>query len=120
MTKMLEAAARRVANAPSYRSPDERRVKGKALRDAVPRVSHAGWKAARATKNRRNAIGILLASNRGRIPELIPIRFGRMSSSPFAFYRGAPAVMAADLATIAASSARCEKAGLRRSSSPNR
>ena len=43
---------------------------------------------------------ILNESNKGRVPDLIPIRFGRMMQSPFAFYRGSAAVMAADLATM--------------------
>ena len=78
----------------------ERRAQGKALRDAVPRESHAGWK---ARKDRRDPIDLLVESNEGRVPELIPIRFGRMMQSPFTFYRGSAAVMAADLATTAQS-----------------
>ena len=50
-------------------------------------------------------------SNEGRIPELIPIRFGRMSQSPFAFYRGSAAVMAADLASTAMSGLRVQACG---------
>ena len=76
-------------------SPDQRRAKGKALRERVPREKHAGWK---APKNRRDPVEILIESNRGRIEDLVPIRFGRMLQSPFAFYRGAAAIMAADLA----------------------
>jgi hypothetical protein len=79
-----------------YRSPDERRAEGKAIRERVPRESQAGWKPA---EGRRDPVKILLASNEGRIPSLVPIRFGRMMQSPFAFYRGAAAIMAADLAT---------------------
>ncbi len=77
-------------------SPEERRVKGKALRRHVHRASHAGWE---APKNRRDPVEILLESNEGRILDLIPIRFGRMMQSPFAFYRGGAAIMAADLAS---------------------
>jgi len=80
----------------AYLQPDERRAQGKALRDSVPRDSHGLWK---TPKNRRNMIDILNTSNVGRQPDLIPIRFGRMMQSPFAFYRGSAAVMAADLAT---------------------
>ena len=76
-------------------SPDQRRAKGKALRERVPREKHGGWKAPR---NRRDPVEILIESNRGRIEELVPIRFGRMMQSPFAFYRGGAAIMAADLA----------------------
>jgi hypothetical protein len=71
-------------NDSAYLQPDERRAQGKALRDSVPRDSHGLWK---APKNRRNLIDILNASNAGRQPDLIPIRFGRMMQSPFAFYR---------------------------------
>ena len=78
----------------------ERRAQGKALREAVPRALHAGWK---APKNRRDPIDLLVESNEGRMAELIPIRFGRMMQSPFTFYRGSAAIMAADLATTAQS-----------------
>jgi uncharacterized protein (DUF2252 family) len=79
-----------------YLTEEERRTAGKALRDTTPRAAHGGWK---ASQDRRDPIEVLNESNDGRIPELIPIRFGRMAQSPFAFYRGAAAVMAADLAT---------------------
>ncbi|MGU5651859.1 DUF2252 domain-containing protein [Aeromonas allosaccharophila] len=75
-------------------SPDQRRAQGKALRDKVPRSTHAGWT---SPADRRDPIDILIESNRGRVPELIPIRFGRMLESPFAFFRGSAAIMAADL-----------------------
>ena len=77
-----------------YRTVAERRAEGKALRDDVPREAHGGWK---PPKDRRNPVEILLASNEGRLPELVPIRHGRMVSSPFAFFRGSAALMAADL-----------------------
>jgi uncharacterized protein (DUF2252 family) len=79
-----------------YLSADERRAAGKALRERVARGSHAGWKVQKA---RRDPVDLLVATNEGRIPALVPIRFGRMMQSPFAFYRGAAAIMAADLAT---------------------
>ena len=78
-----------------YRPADERRAEGKALRDTVPRHEHAGWKPARG---RRNPVELLLKTNAGRIPALVPIRHGRMVGSPFAFFRGSAALMAADLA----------------------
>ena len=92
----------------AYISADERRLAGKALRDATPRAAHGGWK---PPKDRRDPIELLGESNEGRIPELIPIRFGRMSQSPFAFYRGAAAVMAADLASTPASGPRVQACG---------
>jgi uncharacterized protein (DUF2252 family) len=74
---------------------EERRARGKALRDTVPRKVQAIWEAPRG---RPDPVTLLKRSNLGRIPELIPIRYGRMMSSPFAFFRGSAALMAADLA----------------------
>jgi uncharacterized protein (DUF2252 family) len=74
---------------------EERKAAGEALRDKCPRRSHATW---RAPRNRRDPVELLIQSNKGRIPNLIPIRYGRMMQSPLAFYRGAAAIMAADLA----------------------
>src|SRR5262249_32902939 len=68
---------------------------GKALRDKVPRQDHGGWE---AFKGRSDPVDLLIESNKGRLPQLIPIRFGRMAQSPFAFFRGSAAIMAADLA----------------------
>src|SRR5271166_1609203 len=81
-----------VAHTPS---PDERVQVGKALRDRVPRAQHRTWK----KENRPDPIDILHAADADRLPDLVPIRYGRMLQSPFAFYRGAAGVMAADLAT---------------------
>ena len=68
---------------------------GRALRRAVPRSSHATWEPA----GRRSPLALLAESDRRRLPDLVPIRHARMAASPFAFLRGAPAVMAHDLAT---------------------
>ncbi|HEX9114426.1 MAG TPA: DUF2252 family protein, partial [Anaerolineae bacterium] len=76
-------------------APDERTALGKAARARVPRESHAGWQ---APAGRPDPVEVLEAQARDRIPELIPIRYGRMLASPFAFYRGAAAIMAGDLA----------------------
>jgi len=104
-----KAAARKVRPIPGGLVPlEERRAKGKALRDIVPRASQAGWK---APKDRRDPVNLLLATNEGRIPALIPIRMGRMSSSPFAFFRGSAALMAADLATTPTSGLRVQACG---------
>jgi uncharacterized protein (DUF2252 family) len=92
----------------SYLTADERGAKGRALRDAVPRALHAGWK---ISGRRRDPVELLSESNEGRMLELIPIRFGRMSASPFAFYRGAAALMAADLATTPTSGIRVQTCG---------
>ena len=105
--KRKTATGARSADTPYLRA-DERRAKGKALRESVPRTSHAGWK---SPAGRRDPVELLAKSNAGRIAELIPIRFGRMSASPFAFYRGAAALMAADLATTPTSGLRVQACG---------
>jgi hypothetical protein len=61
-----------------YRTAAERRADGKALRDTVPRQEYGGWK---PPKDRRDPVAIVLASNEGRMPDLIPIRHGRMQSA---------------------------------------
>ena len=76
-------------------SPDERAELGRALRDRVSRAQHGAWK---KTEDRPDPIDILQASDANRLPELVPIRYGRMLQSPFAFFRGSAGVMAADLA----------------------
>ena len=73
----------------------ERYAAGKALRQRVAREQHGEWKPGR---NRRDPVGLVIESSKGRIPELIPIRYGRMMVSPFTFYRGTANIMAADLA----------------------
>ncbi|WP_243147375.1 DUF2252 family protein [Scytonema sp. UIC 10036] len=80
---------------PNYISPTERQAAGKALRDRVPRSSHSEWK---VPTNRPDPIALLKISSKGRLPNLIPIRYYRMSKSPFAFLRGSAIVMASDLA----------------------
>ena len=74
----------------------ERLVQGKFIRNVVSRKDHAFWQPA---SDRFDPIDILEKSSEGRIPELIPIRYGRMMKSPFTFFRGSAAVMAADLAS---------------------
>ena len=64
----------------------ELRSAGRALRDKVSRRSHADWP---VSSDRQDPIELLIESNKGRIPQLIPIRYGRMKQSPFAFFRGA-------------------------------
>jgi uncharacterized protein (DUF2252 family) len=86
----------------------ERRAEGKKLRDAVPRESHAGWT---PPADRRDPVEIVLASNKGRRPELVPIRHRRMLQSAFAFYRGTAAIMAADLARTPSSGLRVQACG---------
>jgi uncharacterized protein (DUF2252 family) len=75
---------------------EERRALGKSQRKQVSRKSHAGWTPA---PNRKDPIKLLQAQDKGRIQDLLPIKYGRMLASPFAFYRGSAVVMASDLAT---------------------
>jgi len=74
----------------------ERYAEGKALRDKYPRKAHAEWTPPR---NRRDAVEMVLASEKGRLPDLLPLRHGRMVRSAFTFYRGSALTMAADLST---------------------
>ena len=73
----------------------ERYAAGKALRKKVPRSSHAEWS---TDPERPDPISLLEKANETRLENLVPIRFGRMSVSPFAFYRGSADIMAYDLA----------------------
>ena len=77
-------------------SVEERVARGKAARSAVPRSSHAHFEPA---ADRRDPVELLEQQAADRLPDLVPIRYGRMLASPFAFYRGAALIMAADLAT---------------------
>jgi uncharacterized protein (DUF2252 family) len=80
----------------SHNSPvADRLARGKALRERCPRKSQADWK---PPAKRADPIDLLIENCRGRIEDLIPIRYGRMMANPFAFYRGAAAIMAYDLA----------------------
>lgn len=74
----------------------ERKGLGRKERQLVPRDAHGRWSTPTAG---RDVVGILEASNVGRLPELIPLRYGRMAQSAFAFYRGTAALMAFDLST---------------------
>jgi uncharacterized protein (DUF2252 family) len=74
----------------------ERIARGKTARTQTPRSSHAGWE---PSPDRPDVVGLLEEQAGGRIPELVPIRHGRMLVSPFTFFRGAAAIMAADLST---------------------
>src|SRR5262245_60337819 len=75
--------------------PSERAEKGKAVRKAVPRASHATFEPAAG----RDPIAILEQQETTRLPHLLPLRHQRMAESAFAYYRGTPAVMAFDLST---------------------
>ena len=76
-------------------TPAERAARGKAARRHSPRSAHAAFTAAR---DRADPVDLLEGQAQHRVPELVPIRYGRMLVSPFTFYRGAALIMAADLA----------------------
>jgi uncharacterized protein (DUF2252 family) len=78
----------------AHLTPDERKARGKAARNEVPLESHAVF----APETRPDPIDFLEEQATSRVPELVPIRHGRMAVSPFTFYRGAALIMAADLA----------------------
>jgi uncharacterized protein (DUF2252 family) len=74
---------------------EARALAGKGARAEAPRPSHGDWKPA---AQRRDPVETLMEQAADRVPELVPVRNGRMLASPFAFFRGGAAVMAADLA----------------------
>jgi uncharacterized protein (DUF2252 family) len=77
------------------RSPAERVAAGKAARDTAPRTSHGEWAPG---ADRSDPVDLLEQQAASRVGQLLPLRYGRMLVSPFTFYRGAAAIMAADLA----------------------
>ncbi len=87
---------------------DELLAMGKALREKCPRKSHATWT---PPADRPDTLALLEESSKGRIAELLPVRYGRMTKSPFTWYRGAALHMAADLATTPVSSLRVQCCG---------
>ena len=80
------------------RSHVKRKNEGKALRQKVSFSSHGQWKPA---PDRPDPLDLLRNQDKGRIRKLLPIKYGRMQVSPFAYYRGSAAVMAADLSGTA-------------------
>jgi len=90
----------RLEPVPTALPPGDRAARGKAARAAVPRESHAYFKPA---VGRPDPVSSLERQAMSRIPELLPIRYGRMAASPFAFFRGAALMMAGDLADTPAS-----------------
>lgn len=81
---------------------------GRALRKKVPRAAHARWHPA---GKGRDVVAMLEASNRGRVPHLVPIRYGRMRRSPYAFLRGAASIMAFDIAPTPATGIQVQACG---------
>jgi uncharacterized protein (DUF2252 family) len=89
-------------------TPEEWRQRGREMRLAVPRVSHAQWE---PPPDRPDPVEILEEQARTRVPDLVPIRYGRMIASPFAYFRGAAAPMAWDLAHTPTSGIRVQACG---------
>jgi Uncharacterized protein conserved in bacteria (DUF2252) len=82
--------ARKVA----HPSVDDRKARGLAARDKAPLPDHAEWS---PVADRPDPVALLMEQDKTREPDLVPVRHGRMMVSPFTFYRGAAAIMGADL-----------------------
>ena len=87
---------------------DEWRSRGREQRKAVPRLSHAQWS---PPPDRPGPVATLEEQAKTRVPDLIPIRYGRMAASPFAYFRGAAAPMAWDLAHAPTTDIRVQACG---------
>jgi uncharacterized protein (DUF2252 family) len=99
MTRIVEQSSNgveaRLPRGSTDSSPADRAAIGKDVRKEAPRSSHAEWN---PPPDRRSPVDVLCEQDEARVQELVPIRHGRMLVSAFTFYRGAAAVMAADLA----------------------
>ena len=91
MRKRSATSSKRETPAPSspaIKAPGPTRTEhyaaGKALRESCPRQAHAAWK---PPQDRRDAVELVLASEKGRVEDLLPLRHGRMVKSAFTFYR---------------------------------
>ena len=108
-TSSTGASARRPARTAAVEqlSRADRVASGKDARAVAPLDSHAEFSPGRG----RDPVGLLLSQAASRVPELVPVRHGRMLVSPFTFYRGAALPMAADLAGTPASGLRVQLCG---------
>jgi hypothetical protein len=103
-TQSLQAALRRA----EHFTREERAASGKAARAEARRSVHGEWE---PSPHRSDPIDLLEEQARTRVPELVPIRYGRMLASPFAFYRGGALIMASDLAATPISGLRVQLCG---------
>jgi uncharacterized protein (DUF2252 family) len=87
---------------------EQRIMAGRALRGRVPRSAHASWQ---APDDRPDPIELLEENNRPRLPDLVPVRYGRMLTAPFAFLRGSAVIMASDLASTPDTGLRVQACG---------
>jgi uncharacterized protein (DUF2252 family) len=100
--------SRAAGSAARARSLSDRIASGKAARQRTPRSSHAAWE---PDAKRKSPVKVLAGQDKTRVPELVPVRYGRMLASAFTFYRGAAAIMAADLASPPDSGLRAQLCG---------
>ena len=91
-----------------YKTAAERKKEGKEKRNTIPRESHAVFEPA---SDRKDPVSVVKKSSEGRWEHLIPIRYGRMSKSPFAFLRGSASLMAMDIATTPTPDIRVQACG---------
>ena len=89
-------------------TPQQRRQAGAALREKVPRSAHSAWV---PPSDRADPVEILIDQGKSRVSELLGIRYGRMRTDPFAFLRGAAAVMASDLSHTPTTDIRMQACG---------
>src|SRR5437763_1703610 len=106
--RVATAVHKRVSAPLEHPSKAARAARGKAARRQVPRSSHAKFEPA---PDRPDPIELLERQARSRVPELVPIRYGRMLVSPFSLYRGAALVMANDLAATPRSGLLAQRSG---------
>ena len=111
-TLTCTTAARTPRSASAWRrahlTVDERVARGRAARVEVPRSAHGQWTPA---PDRPDPVALLEEQAASRVPQLLPIRYGRMLVSPFTFYRGAALVMASDLAATPVSGVTVQACG---------
>ncbi|HEY5698996.1 MAG TPA: DUF2252 domain-containing protein [Acidimicrobiales bacterium] len=91
-----------------HRSVEERRADGRARRKQLPRAEHGTWS---PPADRFDPVALVEQRSVDALSPLVPIRHGRMSLSPFAFYRGTAALMAADLARLPVTGLRAQLCG---------
>src|SRR5260370_34206778 len=97
-----------VDTSPHHRHLDERHATGLEWRRKVPLDAQAEWK---PPADRPDPVEILVEQGKSRVEELLPVRYARMKADPFAFLRGAAAIMAADLAAVPATRLRVQSCG---------
>ena len=91
-----------------YKTTAQRKQDGKEKRNEFPRESHAEFE---PESDRLDPVSVIKKSSEGRMQHLVPIRYGRMSKSPFAFLRGSASLMAMDIATTATPDIRVQACG---------